>query len=261
MAKEKQAADQRLPFKDVPLRDPGQSVREQLDDLYNAQLIPGIATVGMIWAFVAYELITWWLQVDRHPAHFLPAAIGFTIYLFVKYRRLRPKIHNLKLGLLGERHVGQYLDEQLRPHGFHVIHDICEDGYNIDHIIVGPGGVYCVDTKAHTKPLKGHAAVVYDGSAVTINGMTPDRDPIAQARAARDRVREVLQKVTGRSVSVKPVVVYAGWYTRMIVRDPDVWVLNEKSLVKFIAARPRQLSTEDVALYTTRLKEHCTRDK
>jgi hypothetical protein len=71
-----------------------------------------------------------------------------------------------RLGYEGEVATGQELN-QLMLHGYHVYHDFVADKFNIDHLVVGPAGVFAVETKARAKPTsnnrKEDAHVSYDG--------------------------------------------------------------------------------------------------
>ena len=58
------------------------------------------------------------------------------------------------LGYLGERFVGDCL-EPLKRQGWYVLHDMPgeagERKFNIDHVAVGPGGVWAIETKTRRK--------------------------------------------------------------------------------------------------------------
>jgi hypothetical protein len=69
------------------------------------------------------------------------------------------------LGSRGERAVGHLLQVQLAPLGYRIVHGIQCDGYDIDHVLVGPGGVYALETKTVSK--RGNDRVFYDGERVT----------------------------------------------------------------------------------------------
>lgn len=51
-------------------------------------------------------------------------------------------------GAEGEEVVGRIL-EGLAAEGWHVIHDVSFGRGNIDHVVVGPGGIFTVETKSH----------------------------------------------------------------------------------------------------------------
>lgn len=77
--------------------------------------------------------------------------IGLTVYCLtnlLKHLNLR---RSYQLGYEGEIAVGQELN-QLMLDGYRVYHDFPGDKFNIDHIVVGPPGVFAVETKARSKP-------------------------------------------------------------------------------------------------------------
>ena len=63
---------------------------------------------------------------------------------------------------------------------------------NIDHALIGPGGIFAIETKTISKPQSGKCEVSYDGNRVLVNGRAPDRDPIVQAKACARQLREML---------------------------------------------------------------------
>src|SRR5690606_19662819 len=96
-------------------------------------IVTGLFMLGL----AAFE----WLHVlmDMPPSPKLITAIAIPIVFYCAFRlfRITRRIHLLKLGRDGERAVGQYLDDKLRPLGFFVLHDISAGNWNIDHVIVG----------------------------------------------------------------------------------------------------------------------------
>ena len=56
----------------------------------------------------------------------------------------------LKLGRDAELAVASELIE-LQSHGYQVFHDIQADGFNIDHLVVGPNGIFAIETKRRYK--------------------------------------------------------------------------------------------------------------
>ena len=78
----------------------------------------------------------------------------FETYFIIKLLRLLNRRRKFRLGYEGELAVGQELNQLLRE-GYEVYHDFPADKFNIDHIIIGPAGVYAVETKARQKPTTG----------------------------------------------------------------------------------------------------------
>ena len=71
-----------------------------------------------------------------------------------------------------------------------------------------------------------------------------------QATWSAKWVRECLQKGTGKTFDVKPVVVFPGWYVdrQKMVTHSNAWVLNPKAIAAFSENEKTKLSEEDVRL-------------
>ena len=69
------------------------------------------------------------------------------------------------------------------------------DKFNIDHVIIGPAGVYAVETKARRKPETGKgrsdARVVYDGTKTSISGLVGNQTARAGAKPGELAVQVV----------------------------------------------------------------------
>jgi hypothetical protein len=73
------------------------------------------------------------------------------------------QIKRLKLGRDGERAVAEQLDV-LKRQGAIIFHDLIGDGFNLDHVVLSSQGVFVVETKTRTKPIKGSPTVTFDGN-------------------------------------------------------------------------------------------------
>lgn len=130
-----------------------------------------------------------------------------------------------------------------------MFHDVVGEGFNIDHVLVGPAGVFTVETKTWSKPMRGDARISYDGKTLTVVGRTPDRDPLVQARSQARWLKTLLAESTGRQLPVRPVVVFPGWYVEPAVGSQrEVWVMEPKGLPAFLAAEEARLEDPDVKL-------------
>lgn len=246
----------RSPLTRAPLRNPGQSVQDEIDRLFLESVVPWIFVVvfAPIWA-----LVEWWRYVTKAPPSpvlVTAAAIGAAGLAAWRIYRIRPEFQRLRLGRDGEIAVAQFLDDH-RGEGWHLFHDVPAPGFNVDHVLVSPAGVFAIDTKTYSKPGRGQAIVDYDGSRVLINGRQPDRDPVVQAKAISAWLSDLLLESTSHKFSVQPVVLVPGWF----VESPKgaqshVWVLNPKALPAFIAKRMQVLTPEQVALIASRLTNH-----
>ncbi len=229
-------AKSRSPFPDRSLPQPGESLQDAAYDLIFDKYLAYAAIAITVAAVAGIEWIARWLNFPITPWSWTTAALVIGGFATWRWFRIKPQLLQLKQGIRGERQVGQMLEE-LRTIGYAVFHDIPGDGFNIDHAIVGPGGVFAIETKTHSLP-SGRGNIEYDGKNVLINGRTLDRDPVAQAEAVSRHLRDILKNVTARDVNVRPVVLFPGWWVAQKARDCHVWVLNPKALASFLENEP-----------------------
>jgi hypothetical protein len=118
-----------------------------------------------------------------------------------------------RIGSLGEQVVGRELD-QLMAQGYRVFHDVEFSGWNIDHVVVGPRGVFAVETKTRRKPTQKSgldSKVVFDGEALTYPGKSPERDAIEQATRNAESLAQWITESAAENIPVVPVIALPGW--------------------------------------------------
>jgi nuclease-like protein len=240
--------ENRSPLKGKPLRSPGQSLQEQRDDLVHDRLLGPLITALVLIILAGMEWIRYLAPAKPQPLFYSLVAFGGIAYAAIRWWRVWPELKSLRLAIDGERAVGQFL-ERLREDGYQVFHDVIGEGFNVDHIVIGPGGVFTVETKTRSKPARGDARIVFDGERILVAGIEPDRNPMVQAKAQAGWLRALLTESTGKKFSVRPVVVYPGWFVEQKAgATREFWVLEPKALPAFLAHEPVVLSPEDVKL-------------
>ncbi|MGD3106261.1 nuclease-related domain-containing protein [Streptomyces sp. YGL11-2] len=126
---------------------------------------------------------------------------------FVRWvaRRLRLSLgaDDWRTGLVGEQVVGESL-ARLKSRGWQVLHAIqWPSGADIDHLAIGPSGVFTVNAKHHP------GARVWVGERmIRVNNRSTDHLRIAAAEA--ERVSKVLRHWCGWPVPVQPVIAIVG---------------------------------------------------
>src|SRR5687768_1146565 len=93
----------------------------------------------------------------------LPAVV-FAIPLLIIMNRLDPA--PVVAGFAGERHVAQELSKL--DDRFRVVHDVDIGRGNVDHVVIGPAGVFAIETKNR----RGRVKSV--GETLVVNGRTDD---------------------------------------------------------------------------------------
>lgn len=143
-------------------------------------------------------------------------------------------------GAEGEERVGKRLAKLPRDRWV-ALHDLPlrGGGRNVDHLVIGPGGVFSVNTKN----LSGN--VIVKENAFLVSGF-PDRC-LHIARDEAQRVGERLSGAAGETVAVEPVVVVLTPSLEVRARPEGVHVLGEREVPKWFAARPPVLDAPAAA--------------
>ena len=107
-----------------------------------------------------------------------------------------------RVGAEGEALVGARL-EKLSKRGWHVLHavQVGNRGSDIDHVVIGPGGVFTLNTKRRPR-----ANVWVGERAIQVNGQpTPY---LRNSRHEAERAGRLLSEALGFPVPVRPVLVF-----------------------------------------------------
>jgi hypothetical protein len=255
MWKKRRQRKKKDPLKQDPLPQAGDSLWQELDNIVLGKALLWVVAAGIFAGFSVAEWSAWLQQKPPNPAFMTAVTVVVAIVAVVKGNSAVKRAKQLRLGARGEMAVGQRLEE-LRAKGYRVYHDIAKGDYNIDHVLIGPGGVFIIETKTVSKPAKGDARVTYDGQRVLVNGHEPDRNPVEQVKALADRVREILARATGQQPKTRAVVLYPGWWVDPQPKGVEVWVLNPDAFAKFLDRAPIALNAEEVNLLSSALETH-----
>jgi hypothetical protein len=242
------------PLTAKPLRLPGESVDNEIDRWINDAFLGPIFGAGSFCILASFEWYGYLTHAPRHPLVFTSIAVAALLYAGWRFRIVRKQVRQLRQGRDGERVVGQFL-ERLREDGAQVFHDIPGEGFNLDHVVISPHGIYAIETKTLSKPWP-QAKVVVEGDALSVAGQVPDRNPIKQVTAASRWLENELKKSTGKRFFVRGVVVFPGWFVEQRGPSGDVWVLEPKALPAFIDNAPAMISAADVALAAFHLSRY-----
>jgi hypothetical protein len=153
---------------------------------------------------------------------------------------LAPNAHSWYLGALGEIVVAEKL-EQLGDE-WRVINGVPAGaaGSDIDHVVVGPSGVFTINTRAHAS-----RKVWAAGQALHINGFMSDYVGNAQDEAAR--ASRLLTSAVGRPVVVTPFIVMVGISEMNYgLRRPDVDTVTSRGILRNLRNRKPVLTPNEV---------------
>lgn len=196
----------------------------------------------------------------------LGAGLVLILGIVLTARRVFRHFHerrNYLLGYLGEREVGESL-EPLLSEGYAIFHDMpCEGArkdFNIDHVVVGPTGLFAIETKTRRKgrAREGYREheVIYDGKRLVWPWAEEDF-ALVQAQNAAEWLTQWVHKMTGKSIVAKPVLALPGWYVTTKALGP-VSVQNAKNLPSCIRGKGKPvLSADDIKLIRLQLDNRC----
>jgi hypothetical protein len=187
----------------------------------------------------------------RRPAFWLSFAIIFTILSAIWFMRLFHIARRLNRGQRGELHVADVLDE-LRSEGYKPVHDIVGNGFNIDHVIVGPGGVFAIETKYRS----GKGEITFrNPEGVIVGGRLEEKNCLKQARASAATISDLIHESCGRREWVMPLVVFVGdWKVKEDWRDARVRVLTPDRLQRYIRSQQPRLRPSEIELIVSHLE-------
>ena len=238
----KASDDKRSPIKDKPLRYPGQYLDKEIK-LIQLERVRNVAFFSIILTVAVFELLHAYAGIPPQPIFAGLLLLASGIYLYYLDTKLRKKRDNYELGSSGERAVGDILDK-LKQEGCRVFHDVLINGanYNIDHVILSTHGIFAVETKTISKPLRGQ--VSSNGKEVFLTGKFPDSAPIVQATNNAKSLRRYLNEKTGRYFHVKAVLVYPGWWVEPHINS-RIWILHPELVQDRINQEPETISQTD----------------
>lgn len=230
-------------------RSAGQSVREEWDRLVNDSLpfiVFGPLALWTIW-------FTHWPYFAKmvHPDFWLYLAIIATGCATIGYLRLIPKARRLIRGERGEMRVAEVL-EDLRSAGYRPFHDLKGDGFNIDHVVVGPAGVFAIETKFRS----GHGEITFrNGEGLFVGSFPDERDCLKQARSNARDVNRLIKENCGFNEWVWPLVVFVGdWKVKNDWRSTDARVFTTDTVGHHIANRQPSLTRREIELIASHLE-------
>ena len=238
------ASQQRTPLKDKPLRQAGQSISEELESMWDKKIVPWYLAAAALFSVAINEWVHHLWAIPPMPWIMTIAAVVPMSVIAWRIKRLLPHARNLKLGLAGERVVGQYL-ERLHAEGYQVFHDVQGPDFNLDHVLIGPAGVFTVETKTWNKPFAS-AKISFDGERVLVGGKAPERDPVVQALAQSAWLQRELRTSSGKAFDVRPVIVFPGWFVESAAgAHRRLWVLAPAALPTFLQNETAKLPADE----------------
>ncbi len=149
-----------------------------------------------------------------------------------------------RMGAAGEEAIGTRL-EKLAEHGWRVLHSVPvgENGSDIDHLVIGPGGVWTINAKNHRgkKIWVAPRQIRVDGHTVPY---------IRNSEFEANRVRKILTKHLGWEPYVRPALVFmTGTLVPEVTikgKPEHVDILDRMDVARRLKREPVRMSADQV---------------
>jgi hypothetical protein len=233
-----------------PLRRlPGESVRQELDRILEDDVGGYVYFAVAFWGVVFWEFARQWLPGRLHLGVLVVFASLMSVYCLIRLSRVRKEIRNLTQADKAERHVSDLL-RPLRGKDYVTFDDLMDESAgwksNIDHVVVGPGGVFAIETKGLSVFGNGRVEVGKDG-VLRLSNKDAYGDPLEQARSSARKITRHLESCMRKDVSVQPVLVFPGWDVAMPKSESGVVILNDGTVEEFFSSRERALTNAQIS--------------
>ncbi len=247
----------REPFFEGILRPPGWGgIERRIDALMDFGFYVGFGVA--LWAAIAG-----FIMVERGPVAtgICVAAVPMSVWGISRIQQIVMDARKEKLGILGEFAVAESLGV-LASRGWRVFHDVPMEGktgdFNVDHVAVGPGGVWAIETKTYSKPRMGGKAsgeLRVRGEVVCL----PDgrrKEPLKQARRQAAALRDWLVEEGANVTWVNALVVLPGWEV-FYPQDAAPEIRDPRNVAAYLTRQEARMGEEERARVAGLLERKC----
>lgn len=247
-------------FPDAIMREAAQRFRDELEALSRKQSAYLGAGLMFVFIFAVAHTFEAHQLFEGYPAWqlylllgTLIAAAGFALYRLVCTVRQWRQVRFLRDANIA---VGHSLQRIAVGHG-RVFHDVVTPAGVVDHVILGPGGIYAVNVVAH-RALRRESVRLAEGELrFKPDGKTMS---IADIASKTTRLEQEFRDLLRNSVRVRSVIAVPGWHAESQTGNGHL-VVNERTLPMLRGWRDEAdyLMDEDVETLQQHLTKTCKR--
>jgi hypothetical protein len=227
------------------------SLRRGPAQLIAAGQLPLLLIPFVVWIVCAVECAQRSLGFIPAPYFWFVVSVTITIYSGLRIFRLHARAKLSAQKSAGSAQVAEVL-QRIRSKGFVVFHDLPGSSRKIDHVVVGPSGIYAIETKARS----GSGTIDYlTDEELIFAGRIKDGRPLRYARGGAAAVQKRLHHELEDSYPVKPLVVFVGdWNVRAHKKNLTVHVTTLDKLVQYFDEQPPELTGKEIDLIASHLQ-------
>jgi hypothetical protein len=246
------------PFYQGILRPPGWGCIERKNDA-QFDLAAAVTALPILWAFIAYVYAK---GITADAWAFVIVGIPTSVVMIRIVQDRLKTIRTARLGFLGECVVAENL-ASLTTDGWRIFHDVPMTGeqgkaYNIDHVVVGSGGVVAVETKTYSKSRDNIAKAneLRIEGEIVVFPCARRESPLKQARGQALSLRNLLRTKNILINFVQPVVVLPGWIVNY-PKGASPEIRDPRNLASWIKRLEPVLSIAQVEAISAVLEQRC----
>jgi Nuclease-related domain len=181
------------------------------------------------------------------PAHrgsYASFGIGAASVLYIAVRLLLVPAHieRWRDGAETEKQTAKQLRPLLRDAHWTAVHDRASRYGNRDHVVVGPSGVYLLDTKAPVGIVSVKSGVMTVRRREDPEDLYEQHSLAGRMRGAAAELADDLGRATGQRPWVTPVVVIWAPFEQHAIEDGGVLWVHGKALREWLASQEAKLA-------------------
>jgi len=207
--------------------------------------------------FLAIGAASWVLQAIWPPFAWYSGLICGSLLGLFMFARLSPPawIENWQDGAWGEEATGKAL-KPIAAEGWAVLHDLDTGTGNIDHLVIGPPGVFVLDSK------RWHGIVEVTGDRVTVRRRELETlsyrvDEGSRMRWLANEINRRLRESSRIREWVHPVIVVWGDFPQQVAGQTVTYVHGDH-LVAWLQQHPARLNQQQQNRLAAHLQSNWT---
>jgi len=185
----------------------------------------GLAVLCIVPLLVVSVFFPGWLGGSSLPV----AMLALMVVCVVAFKFIAKRSDQAERGADAEVAVAHLL--RTLPKEYYVFNDLGFEGFNIDHVVIGPTGVFTVETKSH------RGKVSARGEALLLNGRPFEKPILNQAWSEVFTLRDRLPQIAGNSCTVQPLLCFPNALIEVRGRVKGIIVTSRQFLLRDITTR------------------------
>jgi len=246
----------RSPLRDKLLHQAGQSLQVRLLETVIDKKVFPILVITILTILTFLEWLRLYVKTPNFHWLYTVITIVFVLFFLFYWKKNNKEIENIRLGLKGEEIVAEKLND-LRELGYKVYNDLVADGFNIDHLLIGPAGIFTIETKTYRKNNTKDCQIYYDGKTIKVDNfdISKMKDPIKQAKGQKYWLSRKLDK-SFSNLKVRSVVIFPGWYINSKAINTEVMVCNQNSFLSIIKKEKQILDADQIKRISAYIEDY-----